>query len=64
MTPRPPLLPADRTPLVLHIERRRYSPPAARSWWRLAVVWLLIGVCVAIVLAFAVVAADAIGGAG
>ena len=68
-----PFIPADRTPLVLHIERLRSSPPAARSRWGefvdtaiMGAVWLALGVCVLVLVAggMAVAFAAMDGGGG
>ena len=66
MNLRTPFVRADRTPLVLSIERLRSSPPGARSWWSaaadtlvMAAVWLALGFCVAVIAAGGVVFACA-----
>ena len=69
-----PFLPADRTPLVLHIERLRSTPQAAQSRWGAAIdtvimgaVWVALGACVAVLVAGVMVFACAAmgdGGAG
>ena len=66
-----PFILADRTPLVLHIERLRSSPPAPRSRWReamdaavLVAVWLMLGFCVVVMVAGVMVFACAAMGDG
>lgn len=52
-----PFLPADRTPLVLHIERLRSVPPARRRWHEaldtvaIGAVWLLLVGCMLVMVA-------------